>query len=118
MKISEMTNDQATDAMIRISSAFSILCGDDEFMGLISGLDGKTWTDALKNAIPNLVKVALVNHKNELYEIVGALNAIPASDVGSMNFFETIGTIQNSYDEVLKNFFISSGTATKAKENA
>ena len=30
MKISEMTNDQATDALIRISGPFESICGDDD----------------------------------------------------------------------------------------
>lgn len=118
MKISEMTNDQATEAMIRLSSAFSALCEDEEMGKLISEMDGKEWKDAIKGVIPRFVTFALSKHKNELYEIVGALNAVPITAVGEMNFFETIASVQNSYDEVLKNFFISSGTAKKGKGNA
>lgn len=118
MKISEMTNDQATDAMIRLASAFSVLFEDEQTEKFLTEINGKEWKYAIKSIIPKFVVYALSDHKNELYEIVGALNAIPVSEVGKMNFFETIESIQNSYDEVLENFFTSSVTVKKGKENA
>lgn len=108
MKISEMTNDQASAAMIRLASSFSILCEDDEMMKLINDLDGKTWIDAVKSVIPKFVAFALSKHKNELYDIVGALTACTIAEVGGMNFMETVKTIRESWDEVASSFFPSS----------
>lgn len=108
MKISEMNNDQASAAMIRLSGAFSVLCEDDEMMKLISELDGKTWIDAIKGIIPRFVSFALSKHKNELYEIVGALTCSPVAEVGKMNFLGTVKTIRESWDEVASSFFSSS----------
>lgn len=118
MRISEMTNDQATDAMIRLASAFSVIFEDKNTEKFLTDIDGKEWKYAIKSVIPHFVAYALSEHKNELYEVVGALNAVPVSEVGGMNFFETVKSVQNSWDDVLKNFFTSSVTAKRGKENA
>lgn len=112
MKISEMTNDQACEAMIRLTGAFSTVCEDDEMMKLLDELNGKTITDAIKGVIPRFVAFALNKHKAELYEIVGALMMEPSGNVGKMNFMETVSVIRDSVDEVLTSFFPSSATLT------
>ena len=110
MRISEMTTDQATEAMIRISSAFGTLCEDDEMLEMIDGLNGIKWKDAIRGIIPKFVMTALKKHKMELYEIVGALDGVPASAIGAYKLVDTIAIVRNSWDDVMTSFFPSSGT--------
>lgn len=116
MKISEMTNDQATDALIRIATPFENICNDDELVeGLdkISGMRKEPIIKVVGTLIPLFVKVGLRNHKQDLYEIVGALTFTPISKVGKMNFKETLKALQDSYDDVLRDFFSHTAIAAK-----
>ena len=111
MKISEMTNDQATDAMVRISVAFGSICEDSEMSSMIDELEkmGNTpIVTAIPKGLPKFALLAFRKHKDDLYEIVGARSAKNKSEVGAMNFKETIALIKDSYDEILGDFFTSS----------
>lgn len=112
MKISEMNNNQACEAMIQLTDGFSGICEDAEMMNLFNGLEGKTWVEALKGVIPKFVALALSKHKDDLYKMVAALNCVPIASVGEMNFFETVKSIKDSIDEVFVSFFTSSVKAT------
>lgn len=111
MKISEMTNDQATDAIIRIAPAISNICDDDDMLSVIDEL-GKLGEMNLLTAVgkilPKVTTLALKTHKNDLYEIIGALQMKPAAVVGKMNFAETIKAVKESYDDILAGFFTDS----------
>jgi hypothetical protein len=120
MKISEMTNDQATDALLRISGPFAAIADDDELMTLMDEIKamqtgGITVQKATAQMIPKFVTFALRKHKRDLYEIVGALTMKPAAEVGRMNIMETIQTVRASYDDVMASFFPQSGNARKSK---
>lgn len=111
MKISEMTNDQATEAMIRLSTAFSAICEDEAMLGIVDELQNMGNTPLLKaipKLLPKFVTLAFVKHKNHLYEIVGALCQKTVQQVGEMNFKETVALVKDSYDEILHDFFSSS----------
>ena len=118
MKLSEMTNDQATDAIIRIAPAISNICDDKEMLTLIDDL-GKMGEMNLLTAVgkllPKFTTLALKTHKNDLYEIIGALQMMPAAQVGGMNFAETIKAVRESYDDVLAGFFTDSVRSTGMK---
>lgn len=116
MKISEMTNDQATDALIRISGPFENICGDDdvtEALNEISKLSGQPLIRAVGKIIPFFTDLLLKKHKMDLYEIISALTMKPVSSVGKMNFKETVEIIQESYDDILRDFFTRSALAGK-----
>ena len=116
MKISEMTNDQATEAMIRISVPLSNICDDDELVELMEELNGMSKEKAIKTIgkmVPKFVMYAFRKHRNDLYEIIGALNMTPAELVGRLNFRETVNMIRDSYDDILKDFFTSSVKQTE-----
>jgi len=119
MKISEMTNDQATEAMIRLSGPISNVCDDKELLALIDkiqGMEGKTSVlEAFGKILPQLVALALKKHKEDLYEIVGALLVIPTAKVGEMNFAETVKAVKDSYDSILAGFFTDSAAARKLR---
>lgn len=119
MKISEMTNGQATEAIIRISTPISNLCDDSEMMELVDELehfgDMPLFT-AIAKVLPKIVTYALGKHRNDLYEIIGALQMIPTAQVENMNFAETIRMVRESYDDILAGFFTDSVRSTKKDE--
>ena len=121
MKISEMTNDQATEAIIRIATPVSNICDDDNMLEILDSL-GKMGEMSLLTAVgkilPTIATYALKDHKNDVYEIVGALQMKPTAQVGKMNFAETIRAIRESYDDILAGFFTDSvaSAVKKGKE--
>lgn len=127
MKISEMTNDQATEAMIRLSGPISAICDDDDFIAfwekvkekgeVVGGKPMLYQLRALAALIPDFVLLGLKKHKKDLYEIVGALLMVPSGRVGGMNVVETIKAVRDSYDDILASFFTRSGTATNGGES-
>ena len=111
MKISEMSNDQATDAMVRISAALGFICEDEEMLSVIDDLQKLGSTPilvAIPKVLPKFASLAFRKHRDDLYEIIGALCSKNRKDVGKMSFKETISLIKDSYDEILGDFFTSS----------
>ena len=111
MKISDMTNDQAADALIRLSVPFGNICNDEEALKMIEeykSISDLPFISSIGKLLPNLAAYMFKTHKFDLYEIVGALTQKKAEAVAKMNFFETIKILKDSYDEVLQGFFTSS----------
>ena len=116
MKISEMTNDQAAEAMIRLAVPFGNICEDEEALNLIeqyNSMNDKAVLYTIGRMLPQITAYLFKTHKNDLYEIIGALTFTKASTVANMNFMETIKVLRESYDEVLEGFFTSSVIAMK-----
>lgn len=119
MKISDMTNDQATEAMVRISAAFGFICEDEEMLSVIDDLQNMGNTPLVKaipRVLPKFCSLAFRKHKDSLYEIIGALCQKSKKDVGKMNFKETIALVKESYDDILRDFFTSSVPSQKKSE--
>jgi hypothetical protein len=122
MKISEMTNEQAAEAMIRLSGPFSNICDDEEALNLIDEM-GKMkdmpLIKAIAKALPKIVAFGLQKHKADVYEIIGALLMVSTTKVAKMNFAETVKAVRDSYDDMLASFFTQSALAEKvsAKES-
>lgn len=115
MKISEMTNDQAAEAMIRLAVPFGNICEDEEALKLIDeykGLSKIPVIQTIGRMLPKIAGYLLKTHKDDLYEIIGALTFQTAEKVAKMNFAETIKVMRESYDEVLVSFFPSSVVQT------
>lgn len=116
MKISEMTNDQAAEAMIRLAVPFGNICEDDEALQLIDEYKSHVDTPFIQTIgkmLPRLAGYMFKTHKADLYEIIGALTFQTAEKVAKMNFAETIKIVRESYDEVLVSFFPSSAMQMK-----
>ena len=125
MKISEMTNDQATETMIRLCGPFSAICDDNDMLEIIDELSAASEKNPdmkpiqqMARFLPKIVTFCFTKHKNDLYEIIGALQMVPTSMIGKMNFIETLNVIKNSYDEILAGFFTHSAAAEKIKGKA
>lgn len=120
MKISEMTNEQAAAALLRISGPFSRLCEDEELMKMMDEIramksGGIQVVQATAKMIPKFVTFALAKHKIDLYEIVGALMMEPTGKVSKLNFKQTIDAVRESADDILESFFPQSANAMKSK---
>lgn len=111
MKISEMNNEQATEAMIRLSVPFGNLCNDEKIVDMIKryqNMGNVPTIQTIGRVLPEITMFAFKEHKDDLYEIVGALTQQTKEKVAKMNFVKTINVLKESYDDVLKDFFTSS----------
>ena len=116
MKISEMTNEQAADALVRIAEPVSNLCDDDDLVKMLddfSKMNDLGLVRAFGQMLPKLMGYALKKHRNDLYEIIGALDMRPTAEVAKMPFLDTVRLVQESYDTILKDFFTHSAVAEK-----
>lgn len=117
MKISEMTNDQAAKALIRLSVPLSRICDDEELATMfkdISNMRDLGLVRAIGKMIPGFVAYALEKHRADFYDVIGALDGKSIEQVAKMNFLSTVKLFKESYDEVLKDFFSSSAPVVKA----
>ena len=116
MKLSEMTNDQAAEIMIRIAEPVGLICDDEEAVQMIDDYKQrykKQLFYAIGNLIPRLIGYLMDKHKPELYEIIAALSGKKVGEVGKMNLKETVDLVRDSYDEVLQVFFPSYASAIR-----
>jgi hypothetical protein len=116
MKISEMTNKQAKQCMIRLCGPFSSICDDEKALAILDKIEkreNEPVFKALGRVIPELVTFLLKDHENDLNQIIGALLLIPTAKVDELNFLETVHALQDSYDEILAGFFSRSAVAKK-----
>ena len=120
MKLSEMTTNQAADAMIRLSYPISRICDDEDAVKLIDGLSNMPNTSifiAVAKMLPDFSKYLLKKHRLDLYEILGVLSFKKAEEIGEMNIKDTIQLIKDSYDELLADFFTQSVKPGKDKDS-
>lgn len=120
MKISEMNNEQAADALIKLAEPFENICNDDEMLDLMEKIkvaQGKPLVKSIGDILPKLVLYALKKHRNDLYAIIGAVTMKPVGEVAKMNFKETINIVKDSYDDIVRDFFTSSVPVTEVDES-
>lgn len=112
MKISQMTADQAADALIKISQPVANIVDDEEMEPIVKQIAESGNLPVVKiisTLVPKVVPFALKKHKTDLYEIVGALAQEPASKVGKMTVLQLMTVIRESVDQDLIDFFKQSG---------
>lgn len=119
MKISEMTNDQAVDTLVRLSVPVSSLCEDEQITDMIKryqALEETPMINVIGKFLPEIAACAFKKHKNDVMEIVGALTLQSKEKAAKMNFLETMKIIREALnDEDLKGFFTS--FKARMKEN-
>lgn len=106
MKISDMTTDQAADALIRISVPASNIMHDDETLATLDKLAHGN-NNALAFIADNIVPVATVllkTHRNDVYEILAALTEKKRGEIAKQKITETIKDIKNCWDGELLTF--------------
>ena len=122
MKISEMTNDQACDAIVRLTNPVANITDDPKLEPMLKELadnNGETGVSALKivsSMLPKFVPLLLKDHKNDLYEIISILSDKNKGEIGKMKLGETIAILKESIDEDLIGFFKSSSSVTEETE--
>lgn len=111
MKISDMTNEQAADVMVRISAPLGNLCDDEQITDIIKRygeLEEMPIVKAIGQFLPEIAACAFKKHKNDLFEIVGALTLQSREKAAKMKFIETLNVIKDALnDEELTSFFTS-----------
>lgn len=116
MKLSEMTNDQAAEVMIKLAEPIGLICDDEEAVQMIDEYKKRYKMPlfyAVGKLIPRLIGYLMKKHKAELYQIIAALTEKKVEEVGGLNIKETVQIFRDSYDEVMAVFFPSSATAIK-----
>ena len=121
MKLSQMTTNQATDALCKIAPAVMRVLADQSTLPLVQQL-----FDAFKSEHPaetaaavciRIFPLLLKDHKEDMFEIVGALNDKTAQQIAKQNVMKTIEMVRDSVDKELIDFFKSSGEQTQTIEN-
>ena len=112
MKISQMSADQAADALVRISQPIANIA-DDPDIGLIAKdlTESKDLPPAkiLATFLPRITALCLKAHRKDLYEVVGVLAEMPASKIGKLPVIQLMNIIRESVDQDLLDFFRSFG---------
>lgn len=120
MKISEMTNDEALDALLMITPCVDNILGDEELLEnlrQITALKGKTMGEIYAigaKRITSLLPILLKNHRADVYGIIGAVNGMAVSQVAKCKLVDTVEMVKEIVDdEVLADFFKSRTGAEK-----
>lgn len=112
MKLSEMSNEQATNFLIQTSQPIANIMEDDAVGALfeqIKGAKGMTVSKLIATLLPKVVTVALKTHKEDVFEIVGAFAEKSSKEVAKMNFLSTLNILKESVDKDFVDFFNLSG---------
>lgn len=110
MKISQMTTNQAADALVKISAYASNILDDKDMMELIKGTAKKGQKDASNGwsmILTKLVPLCLQTHRNDLFSIVAALDDKTVEEIGDMKLIDTLNILKDSVDKELLDFFDS-----------
>lgn len=108
MKISEMTTNQAADVLVRIAVPASNIMHDKNVFDMLEHIakgSDATLAKFLADNMTAVVTVLLKDHRNDVFEIVAALNDKDVDAVGNQNIKQTVLDIKNSFDRDLIDFF-------------
>lgn len=114
MKLSEMTNDQFCDVLLRVTGPFANITEDPDCAPLVEGFNKISngemeLADAAKAFLPKVIVFGLGHdkHRADVYEIIGALLDVPTEQVRTMNPLVTIKAVRENWDETISSFFPS-----------
>ena len=120
MKISKMSTEQAADVLVRIAEPVSNIMDDSRVTDVlkeISTMKNIPYIKIFAILVPKIVPLALETHRDDLFEVVGALDSKTVSEVKNQNILKTIKVLQESIDKDLIDFFGSIGSQEKTAEN-
>lgn len=112
MKISQMSTEQGANVLVRIAEPVSNIMDDSRVADLlkeISEMKDVPYIKVFASIVPKIVPLALESHREDVFEIVGALDNKSVSEVKKQNVLKTIKVIQESVDKDLLDFFGSIG---------
>ena len=110
MKISQMTTDQAADALIKITEPAANIMHDEETVKVLEKLAKGNTDNGLSFIADNLVPVATIllkSHRKDVYEILSAMSEKKVAEIGKQRITETIKDIKDCWDGELMDFFAS-----------
>lgn len=116
MKISEMSWEQGCEATLRIAAPISNICDDENLADALKEFMGRRSLPNIMSygkLLPTLVSLALKDHRSDMEEIIEVLLGIPKAKIKEHGFVEIINGLQDSWDEVLRDFFTRSSTRKK-----
>lgn len=116
MKISEMKWEQGCEAVLRIAAPISNICDDEELVDALKDFLNRRHLPTIMSfgkLIPTLMTLALKKHRDDVEEIIVVLLDIPKPKIKDHDFKEIVNGLQDSWDEVLRDFFTRSSTAKK-----
>lgn len=116
MKISEMSNEQAAQALIDLTEPISRICDDQQLEELLEkykSMKEEPMFKTIGQILPRIISYAIKDHKDDIYKIVSVLIDKPIPEVAEMKLFDTIKVVRESWDEVLTGFFTSLGKQIK-----
>lgn len=119
MKISQMSTEQGANVLVRIAEPVSNIMDDSRVADIlkeISGMKNVPYIKVFASVISKVVPLALESHRDDLFEIVGALDNKSVDEVKKQNVLKTIKVIQESIDKDLIDFFGSIGGQEKTAE--
>lgn len=109
MNINDMSMDQASEAMLRISNVIGFILQDAEVTGLLEDVSKSNSGSLMKwipEYLPRIAKVALDRHRESMYEIISALSGTPKKAVGKMKFGDVVALLKENW-ETITGFFPS-----------
>lgn len=117
MKLSEMTTDQAADALVRLVEPAAEIVNDEKVFKVIQGA-GKiakaTWQVQLAYILREVAPVLLKDHRNALYEVLSIMTGKEVAAISKQPITATIEDIRNSVDAELLRFFTPSEEQAKS----
>lgn len=119
MKISQMTNDQAADALVRMTEPISNIMADKDAIPIMQRFFDESKSDnpleGIASVLMQFVPFCLKNHRKDLFTIIAALDGRDGKDMGKFSFMATLRVLRDSMDKDLLDFFKESGVqATNA----
>lgn len=119
MKLSLMSNEQATNFLIRTSQPIANIMEDEAVTDLFNQVKeskGMNVSKLIASLLPKVVAVALKSHKKDVFEIIGAFAEKTVKEVGEMNFLTTLNILKESVDKDFLDFFNLSGQQNQVEE--
>ncbi len=111
MRLSEMTTDQACEAIVELTVPVANIVDDPALEPMLKDFAGRKGQNGLKiisAMIPKVVPLMLKDHRKDVYTILSVMSGEPTEKIGNQKITETIRMVQECVDEDLIRFFRSS----------
>lgn len=119
MKLSQLTTDQALDALCQLTPAISGILEDESVMVQLTALlpeKGKEVEEDMTGTgmrmmaeLGKLAPVLLRDHREDVYSILSVLNSKEPEEIAAQNLLTTMGQVREAFmDRELLAFFRSS----------
>ena len=108
MKLSEMTTNQATDALILLAEPAAEIVNDDRIFDLIKKagtLAEAGWQKQIAFIMREVAPVLLKDHRDALYTVLSIMTGKTPKQIGEQRAKETYDDIKGCLDSDLIGFF-------------